>query len=196
MTNWDDRARRPQGTRLRDLLPEYYRENPHLLGPLLEVGETIIGAMEETLQQTHEEWSTSMLSTLKERWFPDRRMPNDAAGDTAALPGPSQAALRAWFRRLWGVEPQVWVGFEAEPQAGSHLVLRRPRHAAAIVLGDRQRSVSLPLLVDLLPLRTRLQVLFLSADEEERPPYTGRGLVGEIHWDSQKAKEDALRGTT
>ena len=183
---------------LRERLPRYYQENAQILGPLLEASEIVLAAIHDALARVAHDWSADSLVDLRERW----RL-GDAAGLASAapnFPGPTPALLRKWFRKHWGFSPRLWTGFAAAvrtPSAGARasLKLRATCWPSVIVLWDRESygDPSHPFVMtrEQLPAGTRLQVVLLSADEGERPAYHGRGLVGELWWDSQAASTDS-----
>ncbi len=172
--------------KLVELLPEYYRENPQRMGPLLEIAEEMFEDAGFQLRRARGRLSDDFIFALRGRLFPratDRRGEGHLAGGT-------RREFRRWFRLHGGGVLPIWSGFEVSPAGADRVRLRRSRRPAAVVVWGRKCSSELPrppvIPRDMVPLRTRLQIILsLSEEEDVSISCHGRILKAEITWDSQ-----------
>ena len=169
---------------LTDLLPEYYRERPQVMEPLLDFAEALLAETRLQLSENASRWSDSALLEATQRWFPLR------AGYAGCSESPrgTKSGARVWFRKRFGVEPRFWTGFSVVVRAHNALYVVRERQPSVVVVveptADSAAVDACSDLPDFIPVRTQLQVVSLSSEEQSTPPYHQRRVVGALLWDS------------
>jgi hypothetical protein len=173
---------------LRELLPEYYRENPWEMGPALNVADEMFASIGAHLHRALARLSDDSMRALRERWFPSRRKHCAIERAGRALDGGTPRELRRWMRLSFGRAPDIRAGFEVVPAGADRLEVRRSRRPAAVIVWDPEglpeplRPLSFPR--DMIPLRTRLQVILPLSDEDVSVSCHGRVVKARILFDS------------
>ena len=183
------REPRSTPTMLKDLLPAYYRDRSQLVQPLLGLADVLLAQTRERVGQRENRWSDGELIDLARRWFPFH---GGGAVDAQVddRPNPTAQGIRSWFRKRVGVASRLWSGLRAVPGSDHSLQLLRDVHPTVVVTvamecsSENLSRLSVP--AELVPAQMRLQVIVTSSEEQNRPPYHRRRLVGKLLWDSEQ----------
>lgn len=183
-----------QSRRLPELLPEYYRENPGELGSALKIADEIVASVGAHLRRARGRLDDDFLLSLKERWFPSHSPAARPHSGSSERGGGTRRELVRWFRINTGQTPSVWAGFEVRSIGVDRLQLRRSRGLAAVLvlnqkgLSESSRPPSLP--PDMVPLRTRLQLMLPLSEDKISVPCHGRVLKARVLFDSRASDVD------
>ena len=179
---------------LLELLPEYYRENPGELGPGLKIADEMVASVGAQLRRAGSRLNDDLLLAFKERWFPSGSPTVGARPRRGSRGGGTRRELLRWFQIHTGRIPSVWAGFEVRSVGVDHLQVRRSRGLAAVLVwhpaGLSESSAPPPLSSDMIPLRTRLQLILPLSENEVRVPCHGRVLKARVLFDSHACGTD------
>ncbi len=179
-----------------ELLPEYYRENPGELGPGLKIADEMVASVGAHLRRAGSRLNDDLLLAFKERWFPCGSPTVGARPrrGSSVRGGGTRRELLRWFQIHTGRIPSVWAGFEVRSVGVDHLQVRRSRGLAAVLVwhpaGLSESSGPPPLSFDMIPLRTRLQLILPLSENEVRVSCHGSVLKARVLFDSRACGAD------
>ncbi len=181
---------------LLELLPEYYRENPGEMGPGLKIADEMIANVGAHLHRAGSRLNDDLLLAFKERWFPSGSPAVGARRQrgSSVRGGGTRRELLRWFEIHAGRIPSVWAGFEVRSVGVDHLQVRRSRRLAVVLVWNPEglsESCQPPVLSpDMIPLRTRLQLILPMSENEVRISCHGCVLRARVLFDSHARDAD------
>ncbi len=164
------RSPREPAWRLLERLPEFYRESPELLGPLVGAAEDLLGHIQGEFERAEREVASARVVGP---------LPRSEAGFASTTGGLIQV-----LEEEVGSAPRVWNGLQAVQHPAGGLVFRPAACRSAVVAWEKERLSGLPssflLRGDLLP--TGVQVFFVALGRFPggRAPRVGERFAGEV----------------
>ena len=164
------RSPRDPGWRLFERLPEFYRESPELLSPLVGAAEDLLGHIQGEFERAEREVASARLVGP---------LPRGEAGFSSTTGG-----LIQLLEEEVGSAPRVWNGLQAVQHPAGGLLFRRAACRSAVAAWEKERLSALPggflLRGDLLPPGVQIFFVALGRLPERWAPRVGERFAGEV----------------
>jgi hypothetical protein len=166
-----------------DRLPAFYRENPDLLGVLVDVLDDVLSGVAFRLGNQEDRILSRLLRARMERLAGGPKGPLDVDG--ARHGKGTLEGLRRFFRARHGCEPWIWTGFRAVEGSSGWLELRRSRTPSILVSWERASPGAVsgePPPQGFFPVGVEAQGLVLLRPPARTSPLAGERIRGTIEW--------------